>query len=312
MQTTENNPKIIADVNYLLTEEDFVSSTDIYINRLTSRKRLLSRSTSIALMIAGSASLFILFAFALYMSRGTDDSFPGIILAVAILYSAISAFSILSPKIIKKRMEKDLAQKRAENAFDVPTLVRFYSGGVEICSINSRSISPYDAFARVFECQEGLFLVHFNGTIYFLPARYFDSQSADKITAHLFEKFGMRYTRESVMQTSENAEFAGQTLMPEDESEKSKFSLDFELDIKFLADTARSINFKKTLIAEICLIAAAVVLFIIPIKALWLSTFFWHCKSCGFDCGGGAVIHVDRNWQKSSAYYRKIFSAILP
>lgn len=258
-QHNQSPSNLIGEINYQRTEQDYKTSTENYLNMIFNNKR---KQTLRLIIIAGCIVALVLLIAAAVIFPPDSSEILNVILNLAIVVFILLFFIKFLPDINKKNISK-----RAENAaktgeVNIPTKISFYYDRIEQMNSASHTVIPLEEIPKIFELADGMYIIHQNTKCTYIPARFFDKDSALKITEFLRQRFGANYVRTDYMNVPDAAEYAGEPSGPLVEESAPKYEFDFIMERRDVNELSRGMSLLRSVIITIIFSVLAIVCFL--------------------------------------------------
>lgn len=237
----------IFTINYLLTRQDGEKQSAFIVDRLFAQAKSISLRPRLTVILPSIAVLGLL------LLDGAAEHWRGIA-AVAVLDVMLLAWRGIFRAVLKKKNAKAVAIRQEAGELDLPTQAAFYPDRLTVTNARNRSEFPWNEITNVIENADGLHLIHQKNRYLFLPARFFNADTALAATDFLQQTAGAGYERQALMQVPNTAEAVGTVGQPDREEDTPRYAFRFTMTgADTVSVTGRT---GKTMLLVIALLAA--------------------------------------------------------
>lgn len=210
----------ISKIQYRLTDEDNRQRTAVIADRLLAQVKIPRLRVRL---------FYLLPILVLLLLLALDDAAGNLpeILALAVLAIFILAWQRLFRALIQRQIAKNTEPQKQSGELYLPTEAVFYPDRLTITHARTHSVFPWQEITHVYESADGLCLVHQNYRYLYVPARFFDPNTAFAVTSFLQQIFGRNFVRGALMRAAETHEDVGEVQQPRREEETPNYQFDF-------------------------------------------------------------------------------------
>ncbi len=206
-------------INFKITEQDFMTQMDFIMEKVVSKLNMKSR-----IMLCASVLLVVLLLAVMDWRR-----YLPIILLLLLLAALLLALNKLFALILRITNSNAAKAQRESGAFDSPVEAVFYPDRLTITGAATHSVFQWDEMTNAYETTDGLHMVHHASRYFYIPARFFDDNSAAAVTALLQQTLGEKFSRDAQMMTPDTAENPGEGVQPLTDEAEPVFRYDFAM-----------------------------------------------------------------------------------
>ncbi len=218
----------IARVRFVVNEQDFGREMDFIIARTLAG---LKPATQVELTIS------LLLVVLLLAATGWQRHLA-IIVVLLLLAVLVVAWKVIFGWVLRKSYDKMVKVKQQTGEFDAPMEAVFYPNRITLTGADTHSVFPWNEITNAYETPDGLYLVHQRNRYLYVPARFFDQETAVAITSFLAQTLGKQFERETPMTLSGMAEMPGETAQPVMEENEARYQFDYDMTGKDISAVA--------------------------------------------------------------------------
>ena len=246
---SDAQPQGILKINYLITENDDRRAMNCFIdelfNTLYSKGKKGRLVTTIALIVTVVAT------FALVLLDGVSKHYL-LVIIVVFLAAIVAGWRYINKSLLKIVNKGSIKARKNAGEYDVPTEAVFYEDKLTVTNGQKHGVVPWEEFSSAFENAEGLFLIHHQYVYFFIPARFFDRDSAEAVRLFVQKVLGEKFSVKTPMNAPDSSEKTGEIKEASSEDEATAFRFDFQMKGSDVTKIS-SLNIKKILAALLAL-----------------------------------------------------------
>lgn len=252
----QNQSNLVGEINYQLTEQDYKTSFNNYFNLIASNgKKKSSFKAAILLLVP-----LVMLIFLVILSRPDKSELLSCISTFAIVIAGLIWTLIIQPLRSKRSISKKIEVFREAGEIDLAAKMCFYEDRIEIINSISHTSMSFEEIPKIRELADGIYIIHQNGRFSYIPARFFNKDTAFQITSFLQHDPGI-YIRFAVMNVPDKAEFPGEVSSPSKEEAEPCYEFDFLMEQKDVIALSRHSTLSRLIIRIMICVAITVFCF---------------------------------------------------